>query len=112
MDAPTVPAAELIAALFARNMLTIFAAAALGAVAVKVVVPLASVMLAGVLAGRVIEPFQRRAVRKAMLDEGLCPGCSYDLLSTDPDDGRAVCPECGAGWELPVREGAGEVVAA
>lgn len=106
MDAPTV-LAELIAAFVARNMLTLFALAAMGGVAIKVVVPLASVMLAGVLAGRVMEPFQRRAVRKAMLAEGLCPGCAYDLLSTDPDEGRAVCPECGAGWELPERESVG-----
>ena len=106
MDAPTVIAEEIariLAAFVARNILSIATGMAFAAAAIKVVVPLASVVLAGLLAGGAIEPFHRRAVLRAMLAEGLCPGCSYDLLSTEPEDGRAVCPECGAGWQLPVR---------
>ncbi len=30
-----------------------------------------------------------------------CPACNYDLAGLSPrDDGRTVCPECGAAWRL------------
>jgi hypothetical protein len=37
-----------------------------------------------------------------MLAHRRCPHCGYDLrmLSTDPDDGATVCPECGCAWGL------------
>ena len=40
--------------------------------------------------------------RRVMLDNLRCPHCGYDLrgLPTDPEDGAAVCPECGCAWTL------------
>ena len=95
-------------AFVATNLLAIVALAAVMFAAAKIALPLLGVIVVGIVAGRLIEPFQRRAVRRAMLREGLCPGCAYDLLSIDPEEGeRAICPECGVGWHLPGHPAAG-----
>lgn len=93
---------DQVVAFAVRNVFSILALMLMAAAAIKVVVPLASVLLVGIAAGRAVEPFQRRAVQRAMLAEGLCPECGYDLLSTDPEEGGpVVCPECGSQWKLP-----------
>jgi hypothetical protein len=49
--------------------------------------------------------FHKRAARRiasALIFEGYCPCCRYQLAGTPPQlDGCSVCPECGAAWRLP-----------
>ena len=39
----------------------------------------------------------------ALLGVRRCAACAYELRGVEPEsDGCTVCPECGAGWRLPV----------
>jgi len=55
-----------------------------------------------VLAAYAADARRVRAMRREL--EGLpdaCPVCAYDLTGARPaEDGCAVCPECGAAWDL------------
>lgn len=43
----------------------------------------------------------RGTVIEALLREGLCPSCGYEIKTVPPQaDGCSVCPECGAAWRL------------
>ena len=42
-----------------------------------------------------------RRITTAMMQEGLCLACAYDLCGLKVDtDGCVVCPECGAAWRV------------
>ena len=46
-------------------------------------------------AGRVL-------IAAALIREGRCASCAYDLRRTAADaDGLVMCPECGAAWRMP-----------
>ncbi len=42
---------------------------------------------------------QARIAQDFLLQEGLCPGCGYNLVGLGPErDHMVVCPECGGAW--------------
>ncbi|MBX3385757.1 MAG: hypothetical protein KF768_04220 [Phycisphaeraceae bacterium] len=70
-----------------------------------------SIAAAGTIAYLVWAFVRRRRRQTALLAEShillwltkdRCPACGYSLtdLEPSPDDGRTLCPECGAAWKL------------
>jgi hypothetical protein len=68
------------------------------------------VMAAGVIAAALLVASRARrrmadSVRCSLLAAGLCPTCGYGLSSINAgEDGRRVCPECGAAWRMAAIE--------
>ncbi len=54
----------------------------------------------GLLSRRFLSGNQARTLTHVLLDEGLCPGCGYNLVGLAPEpDHMVVCPECGGAWK-------------
>ncbi|GMV25130.1 MAG: hypothetical protein AMXMBFR58_11610 [Phycisphaerae bacterium] len=85
----------------------VLAAANLGPIVIALVLfsPIAAtwIMLVATSLVSASEWFGRESVRvrAAMLMEGRCPSCDYDLSGVEPSaDGCTVCPECSAAWAM------------
>ena len=97
--------AELVVPLLLRNLLAVLQLIDMATIAVQVGGPMVAVSGIGIAIGRLMEARQARAMRGAMLREGLCPTCAYELRSLEEgEDGATLCPECGGRWALPAVE--------
>lgn len=78
-----------------------FHAMAFLAAAVQIV----GLLLGLVLAARIGRPTEADPIVRSRVARRACGACGYNLGAiASGGDGRTVCPECGAAWELPATQ--------